>query len=134
MEQEIMLKSYRKEIEILELTMEVPVYEGERAKYFPKYEDILLKFFNNKREDKDILEIRNYYGSNEITLVVDLTGYTENSYWESKEDSIEYLKEWFKCGLDIADEDVKTYITKGYRYSIPEYDLKGINNYIVVEE
>ena len=48
-EQEVMLKSYRKEIEVLSLTIDIPQYEGEKKTWYPTYEDVLLKLFNNKR-------------------------------------------------------------------------------------
>lgn len=127
-EQEILLKSYRKEIEVLVLTMEVPTYDynDERRQWFPKYEDVLLKFFNNMRDDRSILRIENYYDSNEITLIVNLTRYLEESY-SNREECIKHLKEWFKSGCDIADEDVKVEIGKAYLYEVPEYRNKIVS-------
>ena len=137
MEKEIMLKSYRKEIEAISLTMDVPYYEpnDERGKWFPKYEQVLLKLFNNKREHKDILEIRNYYGSDKITMVVNLTDYLNGSE-SSREETIEHLVQWFKCGCDVADDQVKQYIHKAYIYEVPEYKLatRCDDNYLRLED
>lgn len=132
-EQGITLCAYKQEVEILTLQMDVPVYEGERASWFPKYEDVLLKLFNNKRENKEILEIRNYYGSNAISMTVNLTEYMEGSS-DTKEECIEHLVEWFKCGLDIKDEDVKQYLRTGTIYTIPEWEnkMEG-DNYLELE-
>jgi len=134
-EQEVMLKSYRKEIEVLSLTMDVPYYEpnDERGKWFPKYEDVLLKLFNNKRENDEILEINNYYGNNEITIRINLTQYLEDSYDTSKEEAIEHLKEWFIGGCDVSKDKIKQYIRKGYVYVIPEYEMNTDNNYVILE-
>lgn len=142
-EQEIMLKSFRKEIEVLVLEMDVPSYEfnDKRRNYFPRYEDVLLTLFNNKRENNDILRIDNYYGSNTITITINLTAYLEESY-QSRKECIKHLIEWFKCGCDVADEDVKTEIGKAYMYEVPEYmnNIKSfegeqyIRNYIEWED
>lgn len=121
-EQLTTLKSYRKEIEVLSLTLDVPQYEynDERRNWFPKYEDVLLKVFNNKRENKEILKIMNYYGSNEITIHINLTDYMNDS--ENREEVIEHLKDWFKSGCDVSNDKIDTYIYKGYVYTIPEYE------------
>lgn len=144
-EQETILKSYRKEIEVLSLTLDVPQYsyDDERRNFFPTYEDILLMTFNNKRENKEILKIINYWGSNAITIHVNLTDYLDDSY-STREECIEHLKDWFKGNCDIDNDKIETYIYKGYVYTIPEYgnniktfdfdNDKLIQNYIVFEE
>ena len=132
-EQETRIKAYKQEVEVLTLQMDVPVYEGERASWFPRYEDVLLKLFNNKRENKEILEIRNYYGSNRICMVVNLTEYLIGSE-SNREESIKHLLEWFKCGLDISDDDIEQNIHKGYIYTINEWEnkMEG-DNYLELE-
>ena len=122
-EQETMLKSYRKEIEVLSLTVDIPQYaiDDEKRNWFPKYEDVLLKVFNNKRENKDILKIINYYGSNKLTVHINLTLYLEDSY-SSKEECIEHLKDWLTSGLDVSNDMVEQNIYKGYVYSINDYE------------
>ena len=123
-EQMVTLKSYRRKVEIITLTLEVPTYEptDERGKWFPRYEDVLLRLFNNKREEEDILEIRNYYSSNKITMVVNLTDYVDGGYGKSKDECIEQLVKWFIGGLDVAPKDVKKDIGKAYIYEINGYD------------
>lgn len=122
-EETIMLKSYRKEIEVLSMEVEVPTYDDERRnKYFYSYEDLLLKLFNNKRDDKDILKIENYYGNNYIRVLINLTSYIEHN--NSREESIEHLKRWFTSGLDVADDDIEVEFIKGYIYTISEYENK----------
>lgn len=121
-ERTIMLKSYRKEIEVLSIEIDVPTYDDERRNYFYKYEDVLLKLFNSKREDSDILKIENYYNSNAIKVYINLTSYVDHN--KTKEECIEHLKTWFTSNLDIRNEDVKTEITKGYIYEIPEWENK----------
>ena len=124
-EQSIILKTYRKEIEVLVLTMEVPTYEpdDEKHRYHPRYEEVLLKLFNNKRENNDILDIKNWYGSNEISIVINLTHYLEDSY-NDRQECIEHLIQWFKSGCDISDEDVSLEYGKAYIYEIPTYQNK----------
>ena len=122
-EQEIMLKSYRKEIEVLVLEMEIPQYDldDERAKFFPRYEDVLLKLFNNKRDNNEILKIQNYYGSNAICIHINLTEYIKGN-GKTKEENIEFLKNWFRGGLDISLDKIDVRFYKGYIYTIPEYE------------
>lgn len=142
-EQTIMLKSYRKEIEVLAMEVEVPTRDVQ-DKYFYSYEDLLLKLFNNKRDDKDILKIENYYGNNYIRVLINLTSYIEHN--NSREESIEHLKRWFTSGLDVADDDIEVEFIKGFIYEIPQWenkiqcfegkgqDLKIIHNYIEWED
>ena len=136
-----MLKSYRKEIEVLMLTIDVPYYEDVETRIsFYTYEDVLLRLFNNKRENEDILEIRNYYGNNKITICVNLTSYLSECYSE-REEAIDYLKTWLTNGLDVSNDMVEQKIRKGYIYSIPDYennirDLVNdelIENYVELE-
>lgn len=125
MEKELYLKAYRSEIEVVSLTIDVPEYEGEKRTWYYRYEDVLLKLFNNKREDKDILEIINYYGSNKITIEVNLTHYLEDGYRnDNREEAIEHLKTWLTSNLDISNEQVETNFYKGYIYEVGEYDNK----------
>lgn len=121
-EQLTTLKSYRKEIEVLSLTLDVPAYEynDERRNWFPKYEDVLLKVFNNKRENKEILKIMNYYDSNAITIHINLTDYESED--SNREEVIEHLKDWFKSGCDVSNDKIDARIYKGYVYEISEYD------------
>lgn len=132
-EQEVKLKSYRREAEILTLTMDVPYYDDpDKRSICGTYESTLLKLFNNKRENKEILEIRNYYGNNKITLVIDFTAYMSDSN-EDKDASIEHLKNWFAGNHDIKNEDIDASLDTGYIYEVDELDndMEGIHNYVV---
>ena len=132
-EQEVKLISYRREAEILTLTMDVPYYDDpSKRSICGTYESTLLKLFNNKRDNKEILEIRNYYGSNKITLIIDFTRYMSDSN-EDKDTSIEHLKNWFAGNHDIKNEDIETSLDIGYIYEVDELDnnMEGIHNYVV---
>lgn len=118
-DQEINIKAYKQEVEVLSLQMDVPVYDGKWANYFPRYEDVLLKLFNSKRENKEILAIRNYYGSNKICVEINLTEYADGT---SREESIKHLIEWFIGELDLSQDMVEQHIYKGYIYNVPEWE------------
>lgn len=131
-EKEVMLKSYRKEIELLVLKVEIPDIK--------EYEDTLLRLFNNKREDRCILNIQNWYGSNDIAIYINLTEYDDG---DNRQKSIEHLKQWFIGRLDIAEEKIEVEIGKAFIYEIPDYlndfewfteDEKFIRNYVRIEE
>ena len=131
---ETLLKAYKEKIEVLSLTMEVPV---------EKYSDVLLKLFNNKRDNKEILKLGNYYGSNDITIHINISQYIESNH-TSKQEAIEHLKEWFIGSLDISLNDVEEYIYEGYIFYVDEWNNKQviksfdgdklIENYIILEE
>lgn len=121
-EQEIRLKAYRKEIEVLTLQMDVPYYEDESKRMIcGTYENTLLRLFNNKRENKEILEIRNYYDSDVITIKINFTEYMDKDENNRKEE-IEHLKSWFAGNHDIKNEDIKAYVNKGYIYEVDTYE------------
>jgi len=121
-EQEIRLKAYRKEIEVLTLQMDVPYYEDESKRMLcGTYENTLLRLFNNKREHKEILEIRNYYNSYMITIKINFTEYMDKDGNDRKEE-IEHLKSWFAGYHDIKNEDIKAYVNKGYIYEVDTYE------------
>lgn len=119
--EETKLKAYKEKIEIVELTIDIPIYNNlEDRSLYGTYEGTLLKLFNNKRENKeDILEIRNYYGNNKITLVVNLTNYSNGSNYD---ESIKHLKEWLRGSFDMKLEDIKEYKHSGYLYTINTYE------------
>lgn len=133
----VTLKSYRREINIIELTIDIPYFDNlEDRLIYGTYENTLLKLFNNARDNKDdILEIRNYYGSNKITMVINLDAYREGSY-NTEEEDIEHLKRFMIGSFDMKSEDVKEYRYKGNIYEIDRYDNKidSCNDYVVVNE
>jgi hypothetical protein len=71
-----------------------------------EYAKSFLHIFNNVRESKELINIRNYYDSNEVTV------YCES---DSKDDLIKYLKAF---GEVKACERVLC-----YQMAEPEYDL-----------
>ena len=133
----VTLKSYRKEINILELTIDVPYYEDiDKRNMYGTYASTLLKFFNNKRENKnDILEIRNYYDNSKITLIINLDAYRQDSY-NTEEEDIEHLKRFMIGNFDMKTEDIEEYRYKGNLYDINylDNDIDVCNDYIVVNE
>ena len=132
--EDTLLRAYKEKIEVLELSMEVPV---------EKYADAVLKYFNNMREEKAILKIQNYYGSNKITLHINFTHYLQCDSEEERAESIEHLKDWFRGGLDIADKDIEVNFYEGYIFNVSEFDNKCIKsfdgnkwimNYLILED
>lgn len=86
------------------------------------YCEVLTRLFNNQREhSKDILELRNYYGSNRITLLINLSNYCEDSY-NSKEENIEHIIDWVKS-MCFYEDGIKVEYTlaKGCVWNIDEY-------------
>lgn len=132
---ETLLRAYKEKIEVLSLSMEVPV---------EKYADALLKYFNNMREEKSILKIQNYYGSNKITLHINLTNYLKSDSEDERAESIEHLKDWFRGDLDISTKDIEVEFYEGYVFYINEFDNekniqsfkddKWIMNYLILED
>ena len=133
-DKQINLKSYRKDIEVLELTIDIPYYEDVEKRFiYGTYESTLLRLFNNKRENEEILDIRNYYDSNKITLVVNLTAYMEDNR-DSKEECIKHLKNWLIGNFDIATSDVKEYIHEGHIFEVYEHEngIDSLDDYVRV--
>ena len=95
------------EVEVLKLRVSIPKPED--------YRKVFLKLHNNMREDKDILEVNNFWCNNDIEMIVNLTAYI-NYVHKSKEEGIEHLKEWMVSGCDIDPNSVKVEIEKGKVY------------------
>lgn len=89
------------------------------------YCEVLTRLFNNQREhSKDILELRNYYGSNRITLLINLSNYCENSF-NSREEYIGHIIDWIKS-MCFYEDGIKVEYTlgNGYVWNIDEYRSK----------
>jgi hypothetical protein len=119
----------RRETEVVKLKCSFPRIED--------YKNVLLKMFNNMREDKDLLEINNYYCNNNIEIVIDLMSYMEDVH-QSKEEVVNHLKEWMVSGIDINPNDVKVEFEKARVYEPYEDEFQYfdendefIGNYIV---
>ena len=77
-----------------------------------RYSDRWLALCNNKRENKEFIELTNFYDSNKIRVVIDITGDTD--------EKIQHYKEFFASwGLDTTN----TTIENAKRYVIEEYQL-----------
>ena len=80
-----------------------------------EYAESFLHIFNNVRESKELLLVKNYYGSNEVTVYCEL---------DSKDNLIKYLK---------AFGEIKGYEkVLLYQMTEPEYDLDKYYDAIVV--
>ena len=85
------------------VTVEV---EGDVKEYAKSF----LHIFNNVRESKELLKVKNYYGSNDVTVYCEL---------EAKEGLVKYLKAFGKikdcekvmvCGVEEPEYDIDEYI------------------------
>lgn len=122
---ETKINVWEEKIEVLTLRMDVPI---------EKYDDKLVRLFNNKRENDEILELYNYYDSNEIAIYINLTKYLkEGNNNGSKEDAIKHLKEWFRGDLDISLDSIQETLEEGHLYTVMDYTLNTDNNYIKLE-
>jgi hypothetical protein len=80
-----------------------------------EYAESFLHIFNNVRESKELLNVKNYYNSNEVTVYCEL---------DSKEDLIKYLK---KFGEIKGCEKVLV-----YQIEEPDYDFDKYYDVVVV--
>lgn len=82
-----------------------------------EYAESFLHIFNNVRESKELLKIKNYYGSNDVTVYCEL---------EFKEALIKYLKAFGKikeCEIVLL-----------YQMEEPEYDFQKYNDAVLVPD
>lgn len=82
-----------------------------------EYAESFLHIFNNVRESKELLKIRNYYDSNDVTVYCEL---------EAKDNLVKYLKAFGKikgCEKILV-----------YQVEEPEYDIEKYYDTIVVPE
>ena len=98
------------ELEGYAVTVEV---EGDLKEYAENF----LHIFNNVRESKELLKVKNYYGSNDVTVYCEL---------EVKDDLIKYLKAF---GEIKSCEKVLM-----YQMEEPDYDFEKYSDAIVVAE
>lgn len=82
-----------------------------------EYAESFLHIFNNVRESKELLKVKNYYGSNDVTVYCEL---------DSKEALIKYLKMFGKIK---SCEKVLL-----YQLEEPEYDFNKYDDAIVIPE
>lgn len=82
-----------------------------------EYADSFLHIFNNVRESKELLKVKNYYGSNEVTVYCEL---------DSKDALIKYLKAF---GEIKGCERVLM-----YQMTEPEYDIDKYYDAVIIPE
>lgn len=82
-----------------------------------EYAENFLHIFNNVREAKELLKVKNYYGSNDVTVYCVL---------EAKESLVSYLKSFGKikgCEKVIV-----------YQVEEPDYDIDKYYDVVIVPE
>ena len=82
-----------------------------------EYAESFLHIFNNVREAKGLLKVKNYYGSNDVTVYCEL---------EAKDSLIKYLKAFGKI-----KECEKVLICE---VSEPEYDIDEYIDVVIVPD
>lgn len=82
-----------------------------------EYAESFLHIFNNVRESKELLKVRNYYSSNDVTVYCEL---------DAKDNLIKYLKAFGKI-----KECEKVLICE---VSEPEYDIEEYTDVIIVPD
>lgn len=82
-----------------------------------EYAESFLHIFNNVREAKELLKVKNYYDSNDVTVYCEL---------EAKDGLIKYLKAFGKI-----KECEKVIV---YQVEEPEYDIDEYYDVVVVPE
>lgn len=80
-----------------------------------EYAESFLHIFNNVRESKELLKVRNYYDSNDVTVYCEL---------EAKDDLVKYLKAFGKI-----KECEKVLV---YAMEEPEYDIDKYYDVVIV--
>lgn len=84
-----------------------------------EYAESFLHIFNNVRESSELIKVKNYYGSNEVTVYCEL---------EAKDDLVKYLKAFGKIkGCDkvlLLQMEEPNYDIEKYcdAVIIPEFD------------
>ena len=82
-----------------------------------EYAESFLHIFNNVRESKELLKVKNYYGSNDVTVYCEL---------EAKDNLVKYLKAFGKI-----KECEKALV---YQVEEPEYDVDKYDDVVIVPD
>jgi hypothetical protein len=82
-----------------------------------EYAESFLHIFNNVRENSELIKVKNYYGSNDVTVYCEL---------EAKDGLIKYLKAF---GEIQSCEKVLM-----YQMEEPEYDIDKYYDAIIIPE
>lgn len=92
-----------------------------------EYCEVLTKLFNNKRDEKSIIELVNYYENNRITVAVDLDEYGS----EAEDKGEKHILDWMQSlGNDIELVSNRVENARIYTYmsiyepscTLPTYD------------
>ena len=82
-----------------------------------EYAESFLHIFNNVREASELIKVKNYYGSNDVTVYCEL---------EAKDKLVKYLKAFGKI-----KECEKVLL---YQMEEPEYDIDKYYDAVIVPE
>ena len=82
-----------------------------------EYAESFLHIFNNVRESKELLKVKNYYGSNDVTVYCEL---------DVKDNLVKYLKAFGKI------KDCEKVVV--YQVEEPEYDIDKYYDVVIVPE
>ena len=82
-----------------------------------EYAESFLHIFNNVREAKELLKVKNYYGNNDVTVYCEL---------DAKDNLVKYLKTFGKI------KECEKIIV--YQMEEPEYDIEKYYDVVVVTE
>ena len=82
-----------------------------------EYAESFLHIFNNVRESKELLKVKNYYDSNDVTVYCEL---------EAKDKLVKYLKAFGKI------KDCEKVVV--YQVEEPEYDIDKYYDVVIVPE
>lgn len=82
-----------------------------------EYKDNFLHIFNNVRENRELLKVKNYYDSNDVTVYCEL---------DSKDALIKYLK--------IFGEIKSCEKVLIYKIEEPEFDFEKYDDAIIVSD
>lgn len=94
MEKEKRITTYVKEVKVLTIYGNL---DG------TNYANSWLALCNNKRDNKEFLELMNFYGSNKIRIVIDITKVSAEYLDEVVEHYEDFFKSW---GLEITSTNI----------------------------
>lgn len=110
---QVCLKAWKTTIDTMEVVIDVDGRE---------YCEVLTALFNNKRENrKDIIDLYNNWGSNKITLVINLTHYGDGD--ADMKDTIRHILDWIESICNYNSK-VEYTLGKAYLYEVDEYQSK----------
>ena len=82
-----------------------------------EYAESFLHIFNNVRQARELIKVKNYYGSNDVTVYCEL---------KAKDDLVKYLKAFGK----IKGHEKVLLLTM----EEPDYDIEKYNDAVIIPE